>query len=77
MNILIQGKKSVKCTVINRRLLRILAAAQLGLAGALALFSTVIDPPALINALIAAVVIVVEGSSVGIALNYLRHGCFG
>lgn len=64
-----------KCVAINRGLLKALAIAQLGLAGVLALFSAVIDPPPLINMLVAVTVLGVEGTAVGVMVRYLRSGC--
>jgi hypothetical protein len=48
----------------------------LGLAAALTLFSTIIDPPTPVNILIASAVAGIEGLSVGVVMRYLRRGCF-
>ncbi|ADY02380.1 hypothetical protein VMUT_2184 [Vulcanisaeta moutnovskia 768-28] len=48
-----QLRKSIGCKATNKGLLKVLAAAQLGLALLLSLFTTVIDPPSLINIAIA------------------------
>ena len=61
--------------VVNKPLLKTLALAQLGLAAALTLFSTIIDPPTPVNILIASAVAGIEGLSVGIVMRYLRRGC--
>jgi hypothetical protein len=71
-----QLRKSIGCKATNKGLLKVLAAAQLGLALLLSLFTTVIDPPSLINIAIASSVMIVEGSSIGIIWYYLRNGCF-
>ncbi len=39
-------------------------------------FTTIIDPPSLINIVVAILVTVIEGSSVGYVLHYLKRGCF-
>jgi hypothetical protein len=64
-----------RCAV-NKPLLKTLALAQLGLAAALTLFSTIIDPPTPVNILIASAVAGIEGLSVGVVMRYLRRGCF-
>ncbi len=61
---------------VNKPLLKTLALAQLGLAAALTLFSTIIDPPTPVNILIASAVAGIEGLSVGIVMRYLRRRCF-
>ena len=77
MEVTTQLKASnTKCVTVNRKLLKTLAVAQLGLAALLTLFSTVIDPPSLVNILIAASVAITEGSSIGVVWHYLRNGCF-
>ncbi|WP_054853214.1 hypothetical protein [Vulcanisaeta distributa] len=76
MEKVIQSRKNVKCSTMNKGLLKVLAATQLGLAFLLSLFTMVIDPPSLINIAIASSVVIIEGSSIGIVWNYLRNGCF-
>ncbi|WP_054841820.1 hypothetical protein [Vulcanisaeta distributa] len=76
MEKVIQSRKNVKCSTMNKGLLKVLAAAQLSLAFLLSLFTMVIDPPSLINIAITSSVIIIEGSSMGIVWNYLRNGCF-
>ena len=71
----VKVNRRITCTV-NRRSLKALAISQLALAIALALFTTVIDPPSSISIAIAALTTVIEGTSVGYVLHYLRRGCF-
>ncbi|ADN50745.1 MULTISPECIES: hypothetical protein [Vulcanisaeta] len=68
-------KREIKC-MVNKGSLKALALSQLALAIILALFTTIIDPPPLINIIVAASVTAIEGASVGYVLHYLRHGCF-
>ncbi len=67
-------KREIKCTM-NKGSLKALALSQLALAIILALFTTIIDPPSIINIIVAASVTVIEGASVGYVLHYLRRGC--
>ncbi|WP_069806768.1 hypothetical protein [Vulcanisaeta thermophila] len=69
-------RREVRGCRVNKPVLKALAASQLGLAAALALFSTIIDPPILVIASVAGAVGIVEGVSVGIMIRYLRRGCF-
>ncbi|WP_243671156.1 hypothetical protein [Vulcanisaeta sp. JCM 16161] len=71
----VEVRGSLKCT-LNKGLLKALAISQLALASAIALFTTVIDPPSLINILIVLSVTAIEGISVSYVLHYLKNGCF-
>ena len=71
----LETNQGIKCTV-NRGSLKALAVSQLALAITLTLFMTIIDPPSLISITIAALTTVIEGTSVGYVLHYLRRGCF-
>ncbi|MFB6470605.1 MAG: hypothetical protein TU36_005165 [Vulcanisaeta sp. AZ3] len=67
--------KGKGCITLNRKLMKALAITQLGLAGVLALFSTIIDPPSIIDISIITATLSIEGTAISIMIKYLRQGC--